>query len=97
MTRADLYKEIADYNSYSIGREEFKEYFERWYGDKPLNIYSDDYTFEEVNWTDEMEEEYEERTEIDWEEVDDDYYENMPCDDTGFCSSSCPYFYKCHG
>lgn len=96
MTRADFYKEIADYNSYPMNREEFKRYFEHWYCERPLDIYPKNYTFEEVNWTNEMEEEYKERTEIDWEEVDNDYYENMPCDDTGFCSSSCPYFYKCH-
>ena len=96
MTREEFYKEIANYNSYPMDREEFERYFEQWYGESPLDVYSKNYTFEEVNWTEEMEIAYEERT-AEWEEVDDDYYENMPCDDTGFCSSSCPYFYKCHG
>ena len=30
------------------------------------------------------------------EEVDDDYSQNAPCDNTGMCAgSSCPYFWNC--
>ena len=32
----------------------------------------------------------------DYEEVEDDYSQNMPCDNTGFCAGSgCSRFYQC--
>lgn len=32
-----------------------------------------------------------------YEEVDDDYSQNAPCDNSGICAgSSCPYFYQCN-
>lgn len=33
----------------------------------------------------------------DYGDYEEDYRENMPCDNTGYCSNSCPiYFTVCH-
>ena len=74
--------------------------FERIFGEKPVDIMDFDYNFDKVHWNQNLEYAYNDF--IAGEEYEDDYDEsyadisNMYCDDTGYCSSSCPNFFKCH-
>lgn len=34
--------------------------------------------------------------EIDIDAYVDDYSQNMPCDNTGYCSNTCPNYFKCN-
>ena len=42
------------------------------------------------------EEEYAAEHENDEDDIVKGFNNNMPCDDTDYCSSSCPNYYKCH-
>lgn len=60
--------------------------------DTLLNIHSDLLDIE-IDIEEAIQEEYIEEYE---EYIDTEYEKNMPCDNTGYCSSTCPNYFKCN-
>lgn len=90
--RKDFYETLVK----SMGEGDFIKTF----GEIPADIYALEYDFEkDVHWNESLEYAY--NIFIDEEEEEDEdylegYANNMPCDNTGYCTSNCSQYFKCH-
>lgn len=88
--------EYMEMCGYCLSEEECMQLFNRTKDDllEGTAVWNESLEYAYNEWV--SEEEYAETHECEDEYVP-HYNDNMYCDDTGYCSSSCPNYYKCNG